>query len=48
MTIHPLIVDYLDMITSGSEENVQFRLEEFEVDVNSSLVDRTVGQLKRS
>jgi voltage-gated potassium channel len=46
MTIHPLIVDYLDMITSGSEENVEFRLEEFEVDVKSPLVNRTVGQLK--
>jgi voltage-gated potassium channel len=46
MTVHPLIVDYLDMITSGSEENVEFRLEEFEVDVKSPLVNRTVGQLK--
>jgi voltage-gated potassium channel len=35
MTIHPFIVDYLDMITSGSDENVQFRLEEVEVEVDS-------------
>jgi voltage-gated potassium channel len=46
ITIHPFIIDYLDMITAGSDENVRFRLEEFEVDVNSPLVDRTVGQLK--
>jgi voltage-gated potassium channel len=46
MAIHPFIIDYLDMITGGSDENVRFRLEEFEVDVSSPLVDRTVGQLK--
>jgi len=46
MTIHRFIVDYLDMTASGSEESVQFRLEEFEVDVNSPLVNRTVGQLR--
>jgi voltage-gated potassium channel len=46
MTIHPFIVDYLDMISSGGEESVQFRLEEFEVDDNSPLVNRTVGQLR--
>lgn len=47
MTIHPFIVDYLDMITSGDEEEgLRFRLEEFEVDAGSPLVDRTVGQLR--
>jgi voltage-gated potassium channel len=46
MTIHPFVVDYLDIITSGSDENVQFRLEEFEVEVDSPLAERTVGQLK--
>jgi voltage-gated potassium channel len=46
MAIHPFIIDYLDMITGGSDENVRFRLEEFEVEVSSPLVDRTVGQLK--
>ena len=46
MTIYPFIIDYLDMITGGSDENVRFRLEEFEVGVDSPLVERTVGQLK--
>jgi voltage-gated potassium channel len=46
MTIHPFIVDYIDMITGDDEESVQYRLEEFEVDVNSPLVNRTAGQLR--
>ena len=45
LTIHPHIVDYLDIITR-SEEGLQFRLEEFEVSSDSPLVNHTVRELR--
>jgi voltage-gated potassium channel len=45
LTLHPAIVDYLDIITR-SEEGLEFRLEEFEVEDESPLVNRTIGQLR--
>ncbi len=45
LTTHPLLVDYLDII-SRSGEGLEFRLEEFEVDDASPLVNCSVRQLR--
>ena len=42
---HPLIVDFLDIVTRG-EEGIEFRLEEFWVPEGSSLANHTIGELK--
>src|ERR671933_167333 len=42
---HPLIVDFLDIVTRG-EEGIEFRLEEFWVPERSPLANHTIGELK--
>ncbi len=45
LAIHPLIVDYLDIVTR-SETALEFHLEEFEVEDGSLLANRTLGELR--
>lgn len=45
LTVHPAIVDYLDIVTRG-EEGIRFRLEEFEVGDDSPLVGHTFRQMR--
>jgi voltage-gated potassium channel len=45
LATHPLIVDFLDIVTHG-EQRIEFRLEEFEVPEDSSIADRTIGELR--
>ena len=45
LATQPLIVDFLDIVTR-SEQGIEFRLEEFEVPEDSSIADRTIGELR--
>ena len=45
LATHPLIVDFLDIVTHG-EEGIEFRLEEFGVPKDSSIAERTIGELR--
>lgn len=45
LATHPLIVDFLDIVTHG-EEGIEFRLEEFGVPKDSAIVGRTIAQLR--
>jgi len=45
LATHPLIVDFLDIVTHG-EEGIEFRLEEFRVPKDSAIADHTIGELK--
>lgn len=45
LATHPLIVDFLDIVTRG-EEGIEFRLEEFWVPEESPLANHTIGELK--
>ena len=38
-------MDFLDIVTHG-EEGIEFRLEEFGVPKDSSIADRTIGELR--
>ena len=44
LATQPLIVDFLDIVTRG-EKGIEFRLEEFDVPEDSSIADRTIGEL---
>jgi voltage-gated potassium channel len=45
LATQPLVVDFLDVVTRG-EKGIEFRLEEFSVPEDSTLVERTIGELK--
>ena len=45
LATQPLIVDFLDIVTRG-EQGIEFRLEEFDVPEDSSIADRTIGELR--
>jgi voltage-gated potassium channel len=45
LATQPLVVDFLDIVTRG-EEGIEFRLEEFMVPEESSIADRTIGELR--
>jgi voltage-gated potassium channel len=45
LATHPHIVDFLDIVTHG-EEGIEFRLEEFRVPKDSTVADRTIGELR--
>ncbi len=38
-------MDFLDIVTRG-EKGIEFRLEEFDVPEDSSIADRTIGELR--
>ena len=44
LATHPLVVDFLDVITRG-EKGIEFRLEEFAVPDEPALANRTIGEL---
>jgi voltage-gated potassium channel len=45
LATHPLIVDFLDVVTRG-EKGIEFRLEEFRVPEESFIADKTIGDLR--
>jgi voltage-gated potassium channel len=45
LATQPMIVDFLDIVTRG-EKGIEFRLEEFDVPEDSSIADRTIGELR--
>jgi voltage-gated potassium channel len=45
LATHPLIVDFLDIVTHG-EEGIEFRLEELQVPEKSPLTNHTIGELQ--
>src|ERR671910_528322 len=45
LATQPLVVDFLDVVTHG-EEGIEFRLEEFGVPKDSSIAERTIGELR--
>jgi voltage-gated potassium channel len=45
LATHPLIVDFLDIVTRG-EKGIEFRLEEFSVPKDSFIAGRTIGELR--
>jgi voltage-gated potassium channel len=45
LATHPLVVDFLDIVTHG-EGGIEFRLEEFRIPQNSSIADHTIGGLR--
>src|SRR5215204_983128 len=45
LATHPLIVDFLDIVTHG-EEGIEFRLEEFRVPKAPTVADHTIGELR--
>jgi len=45
LATHPLIVDFLDVVTRG-EKGIEFRLEEFRVPEESFIADKTFGDLR--
>jgi voltage-gated potassium channel len=45
LATHPLIVDFLDLVTRA-EGGIEFRLEEFSVPNDSSIAGRTIGELR--
>jgi voltage-gated potassium channel len=45
LATHPLIVDFLDIVTHG-EGGMEFRLEEFKVPKDPTIADRTIGELR--
>ena len=45
LATQPLVVDFLDVVTRG-EKGIEFRLEEFFVPANSTIAERTIGELK--
>ena len=44
LATQPLVVDFLDVVTRG-EKGIEFRLEEFSVPADSTMVDHTIGEL---
>lgn len=44
LATQPLVVDFLDVVTRG-EEGLEFWLEEFAVPKDSTIADRTIGEL---
>jgi voltage-gated potassium channel len=45
LVTHPLVADFLDIVTRG-EEGMEFRLEEFSVPKDSSIAEHTIGELR--
>ncbi len=45
LATQPLIVDFLDVVTRG-QQDIEFRLEEFEVPENSNIAEHTIGELR--